>query len=779
MSKVYEISLDESNLGQFVFGNFTHKTYLSSNVNNNNKIKAFKDISSTKEKEDALVDDLLNVLDTREGKYIKFVQGLDLNDTQTCLNGIDFEIDVDVDIYYKEIATQIALLSKKISSLAYFYRYFNKSCYGSVLSKLCEYIRKFLNQHRLMLCQLRESKISLIMLSQRINNHPFDDSYGTLFQCITHLYDLTRHIVNENYKRLQESNRIDMQFENIMNSLKEDLNSKLLNDIVIDSTNSKYINGGIVLNFLHFEIQQYRGNEKSTRFLKNLYHLISTDYLTILNDWLRYGKIFDEFDEFFISEEKNHTYIYNAYYWINKFAIKRESLLSQFKSGEFQKKIFLTGKYLAILNECECSNLVRNSPYESIVSLNSITLESQIDKAYKRSNELFVGVFLNNYQLPGFLHQLNKYFLLTDASYFNNFLNVSNHDLKRSFNANLMPEIKKKYLLSYKNESNDITDTIISQLLNVKFETKPILDDILEIVKTHAADSNKILNASNLGSLTELLEENAKMNSNMISSNESELKRCNRLTVSHFNIELEIPFPLNQLIIDSQKLEYQLIFRHSTFLKFLEKRFEKSWREIGYHTFWTWGFEDRKVSKWIRKCRYSHSKMFDFLKIYSYHLKEDVLESNWANVESTLKGGLENNKKFDFIDFKSQLTEFLSSSLSDMLLSQIDVANCLYEIFSLIFMFHEYVLSLRKNLLLIDEGLLDLHRERLNLSFSYSHDDKGKRFGDMTQILLSYDEMFSHKLRELCGYLSYYGEIDSPKMLLLHNKLVTSFNIQS
>lgn len=86
-------------------------------------------------------------------------------------------------------------------------------------------------------------------------------------------------------------------------------------------------------------------------------------------------------------------------------------------------------------------------------------------------------------------------------------------------------------------------------------------------------------------------------------------------------------------------------------------------------------------------------------------------------------------------------------------------------------------MSLRKALLLMDENLLNIYKHKLNLSIKFNNVKKEEKLSSLIKGIDSYHYTFQRKLAELCEYLGYYGEIDSPKMLLLHSKLVSSFKL--
>lgn len=771
-------------LGDFIELSLPDKSKQSSK--NETKVPVHE-MKSSKEREAAVLRDLLYVLTGKEGIYIKYSQEVDQSDIFSCLKGFSYRIHKDIDINFKEIAKQLSQLGKYYSALTCFEKFFNKASHGKVLSRLCEYIRNFLQEYQASVCSFfslfdSDSNFSIISLYQKLNDISASSTLPSIARSMELLYDVVQLIVKENNKRLKNSNLLDMKFESIMKSLKEDTDTNILDDVFLDLQNSKQVKGGIILNIILSQLEQFNGNDRAYNLFHHIYEFVSTHYLQILNGWLQYGKIADPFFEFFIVESipDSDSSFYNSYYWMNKYAIKREGLLRQFEPIEFQKQVFFTGKNLSIINECNCQHLIKESPFNPIKSLQAADLELVINEAYIRSNNLVYNLLCSGYQLSEFTLLLNKYFLLSDGSSFDNFLNDSNHELKRSYSSKASTDIIRSYDNAYITENKSKIEKLVSDLLEIKFENHSLLEDILDIIKTQVADASELLNASNLQKLTDLLKANLQNNSHSQSSarnSDLEGQRCNKLAISRLNLHLEIPFPLNQVILESQKLEYQILFRHSALLKFLEKRFEKSWRELGYQTLWTWTFEDKRVRRWIKRCRFIHTKMFDFLRIYSFYFKYDVIETNWSSIINFYDDIELGKRNFDLSSFKSQMTDFLSSSMGDLLLSQSDLACCLYDLFTLIIVFHEYVMSLRKALLLMDENLLNIYREKLNLSIRFNSVRKEEKLASLVKGIDSYHLTFQRKLTELCEYLGYYGEIDSPKLLLLHSKLVSSFTL--
>ncbi|KAG0687961.1 hypothetical protein C6P40_001575 [Pichia californica] len=626
------ISLEDVEADDFLLGNFT-KISLPGNgkqtSDNKHKIP-LNQMSSPRVKEAAVIKDLLYVLTGQEGIYVKYTDDVHDHDILKSLKGNTYKVSKEIDINFKDIAKQLCHLGKHYSALSYFVIYFNKSYYGMVLSRLCQYIRNFLKEYQVSVCKFYElfdndPNFSIISLYQTLHSINEASTYPSFAKSLEFLYSLTQQIIDDNNERLKDSNLLDMKFKTIMQTLKEDMNTNILDEVSLDSQNSKYVKGGVVLNMIYSHMESFKGDVRFHNLINDVYEFVCPDYINILNEWLQYGKISDPFEEFFIvdstSESKPSTY--DSYHWMNKYAIKREGLLKQFQSQEFQKQIFFTGKYLSIINECDSDDKITHIPFIPIKSLQDKNLELIIHDAYVRSNNMIYKLLCSGYKLPEYVALLNKYFLITDGSLFENFLNQSNHELKRSFNSASTSLITVSYNKAYEKDSYNNVEMLVLNLLDTKFERHSLLDDILEIIKTLVTDANEIFNASNLGKLSDLMKTNLQNNTRPATSSGSEIEdqRCNKLAISRFNININIPFPLNQVILDSQKLEYQILFRHSALVRFIEKRFEKSWRELGYQTFWTWNFEDSR-KKLIELCEYiGYYGEIDSPKMLSLHSK--------------------------------------------------------------------------------------------------------------------------------------------------------------
>lgn len=782
------ISLEDVDADQFQIGDYYRISDLGKGKQQSDfevsGIQSLKQVKSQQQRETIIVRDLINVILGKEGDYIRYKleESEQSNQTKESLRAVKFSISKDIDFSFIDITNKICEHGSRVLTLVSFEQYFNKTSYGIVMGRLCEYFRNFMKEYQNSIFHYLEesgTEMSILSLFQMLSNRRMQ-SYGcSIVECVASFYDLIKDIIEEDNKRSKITNLTDMKFENLMTSLKEECSSSSVEDIVYDSRTSKCIKGGIILNLLERHIGISRGFRNSNMLFAQIFEFITTGYLDILNKWLNFGQLDDFFDEFFISEAFPKSDIYNSYFWQNKFAIKMDLLPEQLKSKQLQKKLLLTGKYLRIIKECECDHYFEQIPLSSIKTFRGSNFTILIDAAYNRANILLKRMLNHSYEMRIFVSLMTKYFLLTDGSLVDDFLNHANHELKRSYSSSATQDILRWYKISYGTKSDDLTYKLFSELLECEFEPHSILEDILQITRTRVTDVNDIMQASNMESLSNLLKANIHPNSIPSSPRrpEADNQRCNKLAISRFSIDIRIPFPLNHIISDSQKLEFQLLFRHSILINFLNKRFEKSWRELGYHTFWTWSFGDPRVRKWVKRARFIHNRMFEFIRIYLYYLNNDVIQVNWCKLDSVMENLDNEEESFDLCGFKFQMTEFLSSTICDSLLAQTDLASSLYGLFTLILVFHEYVMSLRKTILLMDENLLKVQKKRLKLSITFSKEEKENKLKTLIDVMDSYHQTFQRKMSDLCKHLEYHGKIDSPKMLTLQEKLVFGFNL--
>lgn len=774
------ISLEETTPDEFVLGSFTRIQFP---YEAKNETELITNKSSMQVREGLIIKDLMNVLVGNEGTNVVFENRSYLKDILYRLKGPRFVFRQQLDVHFRDIVEKLSTLGSRVYALKQFLHVYNYDLYGNVMGRFCKFIRECLKSYHFLIYQNYQlsqngHQISIVTFYQQLCDIPMGSLECPAFECITHLYEIAQSINIQSEQRFQKSKLLDMKFCNLMDSLKEDMNTNFLDDIVVDSQNSNKLKGGALLNLVNDAVQKAKGNPKWFRFLYDLYEQISTDYVLILNTWLLKGELCDPFSEFAITEDHSNEKTYDSYYWTNKFAIKRDMLPRQLYSNKLQKLLYFTGKYLRYMKECDFEVSESNS-LNFVTSLQDDNLELLILSAYERANFYLIRMLCTAFKFPEFMTSMNQYFLMLDGGKFDKFLNIANHELKRSYFSASTYDIVKAYEKVYLQDIQSNKICYFSAIITVIFENKSFLEELLEIIRTKVTDANDIMKAIDLGSLTNILKENIQKNkeSGISEMSTKENQKCIKLAISKLNIDIKIPFPINQILSESHKLEYQILFRHLAMIKFIEKRLEKSWRELGYQTFWTWGFEDSRVRKWIKRCRFIHTKMFDFIRLYIFYSKVEVIDTNWVTIDNVLSEFEEQNYKFDIGRLKQLITEFLSSSMSDLLLSQTNLATCLYELLTLIIIFHEYIMSARKVLLFLDQSLMDSQRLKYNYSFVFEPSEKETKLISLIQVLDSYHLTFQRKVVELSQNLSYYGGIDSPKLLILEKLLLSTFKL--
>ncbi|KAG7837850.1 hypothetical protein KL942_004262 [Ogataea angusta] len=736
-------------------------------------------MQSFRDQEAAVFQDLLFVLIGLEGFYIRYADSFSIDDSPLQrLIGPDFSINKHLDSGLKDIAKRISRLGKYYVSLVSFVEQYDDLEYGTVVQALCYEVREVLRVYESILVQIEHefhhnANYSVTLLEQ-------DLTVNTTLQ-LTHLYELVIQIVQENENRKDSSNMNKMRFESMLKSLKDDHYTGTLDGVTSDPTNSKVVKGGLVLSFIQSGIDKHKGDAASYQFMVDLFNKVSVGYVFMLNWWLETGTIEDPYEEFLIHQNLEGSRV-SEDYWADKFTIRSEGLLRQFYPPNVQKKVILTGKYLNVLKECgvDVDNL---GSIEHIRTLQDNDLFIRLDEAYTRANKLIIDLLFNGYHIREFLESLNKYFLLTNNSSFNDFITDSLSELRKSKEHASINTLTKLYLSSY--HKDDMIDDhpsaksrrLIFNLATLSLTKYTLLDELVMILSAKTTNSEKVFASSDLNSLKNLLNSTLEANENNAKTSVLTNTKIDQYAVFSFCLDLEVPFPLNLIITKSQMVEYQFIFRNLSYLKFVEKCLEISWREITHQRFWKWQFRDERLRRWIKRARVVHAKMRTFVNLCLFYLNYDVMHANWKKVESVLES-LKTDSSVELETVFSSIKSFLSTILSESMLTKIRLAQIVNQLFAIIVLYHNFVMALRKTLILMDEDLFTENQSKLSPGTTFDPEKNNTRMRRLIAGLKNYEEKYYSKMSDMMDALKYYGEIDSPSLLRLYEELALSFNME-
>lgn len=637
-----------------------------------------------------IIRDLKYVLIGQEGIYIRHSRS----------DG--YILSPQIDIRFKQSIEVITKLGTHFKLIRDFNTQFNDIKFGRTMGRLCYHLNSFLSQYTAMVSTISGDG-NLSDLIQGL------EMYITQFDQLNRICSSIR---SEHYRRSQPGRFNDIQFDHLINSLKQDTD-----DLLPDSTPLSHVKGGIILNIIDEQISV--GDQQMGEFVLSLYENISEPFILMLNKWLNYGEIDDPFDEFGIvsRDETNFTF-------------KSDGLI--FNDFNTQRLILLTGKF-KLISKASTSEF---KPFISSLKSNDITLN--LTTAYQEANEELCTSLREKYQIDELIPQLINWYLIKGP--INKQFNEILMGLKKStINDDTLLRMRECYF----------TDSFIFDVVSFKIDDVSIIDELKKLIDIKAMDANEVLKSQSMGALTSMFK-----SFNDSQSNEPK----GSANISNLKLSISLPPPLNEIISESQQYELGLIFKFLTLLSFLEKRFDKSWREIGYSIYWTWGYDNPKVLKLIKIGRLIHIKFFEFLRIYIHYVKFSVIESNLNLTDSIT----------DLGEFKLKLNTFLSSTLNDCLLTDKVVSSLVFSMIQLLINFNEYILQLRKTLVKMDQIKLSITVESPEWIES-----KIKSINDRFK---TYSSLFETGCGQLIDELGQMGALDNGKVLFLRENLDLTFN---
>ncbi|GMG21158.1 unnamed protein product [Ambrosiozyma monospora] len=725
---------------------------------------------------------MLHVLSGLEGSYVRYSETFDPKNIAHLLKGPDYLINMHLNPTLKDIIKRLMVYGKIYFALRSFSEIHSTLDEGQIIHDLCNEISSILKDYEYFLYFEVEQEFK--------NNSDFSITY--LEQMLSmrvapefnHLYEIITEINRENERRSDRTNMANMRFQSIMKSLKEDYYTGTLDGVTSDSRRSNSVKGGLALRIIQNRLDRYKGDMSSFTFLSKLLTAVSKSYVRMLNCWLELGIIDDPADEFLIHQNTttNTEYSRSADFWADKFTIRDEGQVTQLEPLEVQKKIILTGKYLNVLDECGIDVHSFDGFQNQIVTLQDADLYERIDEAYMRANKLILKLLFQGYHLREFLESLNKYFLITDNHQFDVFLGHATFELRKDSRNLSLSKLTKQYNICFFSDtapSGDsptaVTNQLVNHLVTLRLSDSTLVKELAIILNTQTTDSDEVFSSTNINSLKNLL--NATLEANKATpENRSNGTKVEEYSLNKLYLELEIPFPLNLIITRSQIFEYQLMFRNLLLLRYVEKSLNISWKEIGYQKYWTYRFNDSVLRTWVKRCRHLHFRMSDFVKMFSSYINFYVINENWKNVEFMFKK-LDQGENVELEMLFITIKSFLSTILGDSLSAKMKLIEITHQLFVIVLLYHDFLMSLRMSLVLLDEDLFSEMQTKLPPNATFDPQKNIVRIAKLSDMLQKYEKRFDVKLREFMEAIRYYGEIDTPALLTLFDMLATAVNI--
>lgn len=653
-----------------------------------------------------VVRDLLYVLLGYEGMYIR----------QARSGG--YLVDANVDPKFKQSIDTVLVVASQYRETRDFILEFEDIAYGQTMGCLCFQLRRFLNQYTQYVSNITGT-VSLLDLVGLL------DEYAAQFR---KLNLICARISKEKAKREQPGRYNDIQFDHLIESLKQQNTSDL---VLPDSTPLSTVKGGIILNIIESQFNDH-GFQQNNVLLRNLYEEVSKPYVRMINKWLNYGQVDDPFEEFgLVCQSDEET----------TFTFRSDGLI--FPDTNVQRMILLTGKYKRLAQD----QVEQKEAREFIKSFKSKDLLLSLQNAFQEANLVFGKSLIKNYQIDRHIPELINWYLIRGP-------------LNKKFNHVLM-EMKKSTIheqtLAKMKQCFYSPGSMMYQLLEFKIDDISIIGELKNLIDIKAMDANEVLKSQSMSALTSMFKTfNEQQNKQQKTSDGADVS--SRAEISQLKLVLNLPSPFNEIISQSQQYELGLLFKFLTLISYLERRYDKSWREIGYSIYWTWDYTDMRVNKLIKKGRLLHLKFFEFLRIYSQYVKSLSVE---CNLNLTSVEHLDN--------FKISLNSFLSSSLNDSLLTDKLVSSLIFDMIQLLINFNEFIIQLRKSFVRMDANI----KGSVRMENEQWIDSRIELIKERFQM---YHQLFSSGYNQLIDELDQMGALDNGKVLFLRDNLAMAFN---
>ncbi|CAH6721529.1 spindle pole body component Spc97p [[Candida] jaroonii] len=736
-----------------------------------------------------IVKDLISVFLGGEGNYIKFNDKYNINDNNLIIKGNDYKIVSQLDVSLKSLTKKVLKYGRFYNCITRFIEIYNKPMFGKILQRFIDHLIGFKHRYEDIIIEIiNEFKFNASFTLLKLKNLLEDKVLNEM----RHYFYIINDIHNETLKRQQNNN--EEYFHNFIDYLSKDINEGIDSpDLSTDLMNFPICKGGSCLKILQDRIEMFKGDHESSHLLIELFNNISKSYIDSLNRWSINGIIDDPFDEFFIKDNQlpKNPQSWHEKYWDEKFLIRNDGLINQLNNKDIQKKILLTGKYLNIFKiVCNLENFHSfNETFQPIENFNEFELK--VDFFYKRANKLMIKLIFEGFKFNDLINFYEKEFLLNDAFTVDKFIGQNLVDLSRD---------------KYKVSVSKLARNFNNKEIELSIDSTNFFQLCKEILNIKSVDAEKILNSENANVFKDLLNKSLKPETS------SEVKdKLDDMSIFGINIEHEIPFPMNLIINQSFNFEFQLIFKNQILLKFLNKLIDDSWKEINLSSVWKYKHFNKRVKKWIIRCRILHNRVRDFINEFQYYINFEIIEKNIVQLNEYLNGiegkiinqtietfeeQSTSNGKFFFNSnynhlFQSKSVEtdlevssitnnlgsFLNNILRDSFITNDITINIIRKLFYLIIDYNQFLLRLKKSIIMMDYDLYMEYNEIYPGKFQGNIDEESieSRFSNLNSLLNYYYESFNSSLGEFMVVIKNLGDLENQSFLVLMEKLEQCF----
>lgn len=542
-----------------------------------------------------ILDDMFCVLLGHEGCYIRYSnqyctasKAFHENPTLETLSGVlrgpDFKVSKSLNPSLKDLTKSTTRLGKICVSLGYFAAYLDSPWLGKTSQALAAFVRQTMIEYNQVIGQIysrfQSSTFSASHAQYSILGLNDDIAATGIDVRLRVLHEICLMTHAETQKRVSRAGGLQ--------GFLAGLRTEGALDTGVDSVKFRVCKGGLILKLVSDQAARNKGNAQVLDFLTRLFDAVAQDYILMLNEWLINGNVDDPFDEFLIKSNEQEdvdfdleaslqnfsaSFAHNRSvrrYWEAKYAVRKDGLPRQLEEKSIRDKILLTGTYLNILRDCgvlqkpmdltivpaprfgETDHIIR-----SLTDIDRLNMD--VAYWYSRADSQLIELLFEGYDLQAFIVGCRDLFFLHGPVCTGlTTLVASNMDWLRTHSKGLraesaIAELKKQFGVFVK------SDLIVVKLGSLQLEEKSIFHELQSILDVQPLNSERLLNSSSYQALTNIVQELAVPE--QPSGGDRSHVSLDDYLVNHLTFGLEMPFPLNLVMNQTEMAKLQLIFR--------------------------------------------------------------------------------------------------------------------------------------------------------------------------------------------------------------------------
>lgn len=264
----------------------------------------------------------------------------------------------------------------------------------------------------------------------KFSNGLVSQSFGSaLNEEVVDFYKLITYIQSVSHRTKGQDLNVTLQKLNIW-SYETVIRFEVLTDIIMRCRNKK---GGALVNVVYDFI--HNGDEKVRNTARKILSKVIKPIRSMLNHWIFYGELKDEFKEFFICLRDNaHHQPSPNEIWHDKYMINQQ-MLPGFISKDQANKILMTGKAISMLREVCLNKLTivlpvfdqlkksfENSEVESL--FNSIDFANSLKIVHREISQCALNILNAKYILHAHFFAFKSYLLFERGDFLNYLLEL-------------------------------------------------------------------------------------------------------------------------------------------------------------------------------------------------------------------------------------------------------------------------------------------------------------------------------------------------------------------